>query len=67
MITYKRLWEKLNKTGVSQYRLRMEGLSNSTITRLKHDETVSTETINKLCKILACNVEDIMEYVDEDN
>ena len=65
MITYKRLWEKLNKTGVSQYRLRMEGLSNSTITRLKHDETVSTETINKLCKILACNVEDIMEYVED--
>ncbi len=65
MITYKRLWEKLNKTGVSQYRLRMEGLSNSTITRLKHDETVSTETINKLCKILACNVEDIMEYVKD--
>ena len=65
MITYKRLWERLNKTGVSQYRLRMEGLSNSTITRLKHDETVSTETINKLCKILACNVEDIMEYVED--
>ena len=65
MITYKRLWEKLNKTGVSQYRLRLEGLSNSTITRLKHDETVSTETINKLCKILACNVEDIMEYVED--
>ena len=65
MIAYKRLWEKLNKTGVSQYRLRMEGLSNSTITRLKHDETVSTETINKLCKILACNVEDIMEYVKD--
>ena len=65
MITYKRLWEKLNKTGVSQYRLRMEGFSNSTITRLKHDETVSTETINKLCKILACNVEDIVEYVKD--
>jgi DNA-binding Xre family transcriptional regulator len=65
MITYKRLWERLNKTGVSQYRLRLEGLSNSTITRLKHDETVSTETINKLCKILACNVEDIMEYVED--
>ena len=65
MITYKRLWEKLNKTGVSQYRLRMEGLSNSTITRLKHDETVSTETINKLCKILSCNVEDIMEYIED--
>ena len=65
MITYKRLWERLNKTGVSQYRLRLEGLSNSTITRLKHDETVSTETINKLCKILACNVEDIMEYVKD--
>ena len=49
---------------VSQYFLKANGISNSTLTRLKRDEAVSTETINKLCTILECNVEDIMEFLN---
>ena len=47
---------------ISQYYLKANGISNSTLTRLKRDEAVSTETIKKLCALLECNVEDIMEY-----
>lgn len=65
MISYRRLWEKLKEEKVSQYRLQMEGISNSTLTRLKRDENVSTDTINKLCHILQCDVEDIMEYIED--
>lgn len=65
MITYERLWDKMKEKGVSQYRLKAEGISNSTITRLRRDEAVSTETINKLCRILECNVEDLLEYIDD--
>lgn len=65
MIKYDRLWEYMDKTGVSQYRLVKSGISNSTITRLKRNETVNTETIGKLCGILNCEVEDIMEDVKE--
>ena len=49
---------------ISQYYLKANGISNSTLTRLKRDEAVSTETINKLCTILECKVEDIMEFLD---
>ena len=62
MIIYEKLWEKMKEEKVSQYRLHKEGLSHSTLTRLKRNEVVSTETIDRLCRILECNVEDIMEY-----
>ena len=62
MIIYEKLWEKMKEEKVSQYRLHKEGLSNSTLTRLKRNETVSTETIDRLCRILKCNVDEIMEY-----
>ena len=67
MISYKRLWKKIQDERVSQYRLKAEGISNSTLTRLKRDENVSTDTINKLCGILHCNVEEIMEYIENEN
>lgn len=62
MIIYEKLWEKMKEEKVSQYRLHKEGLSHSTLTRLKRNEAVSTETIDKLCRILKCSVEEIMEY-----
>ena len=62
MIIYEKLWEKMKEEKVSQYRLHKEGLSNSTLTRLKRNEVVSTETIDRLCRILKCNVDEIMEY-----
>ena len=65
MITYKRLWELMATKHISQYFLKANGISNSTLTRLKRDEAVSTETINKLGAILECKVEDIMEYLNK--
>lgn len=62
MITYKKLWKKMEENRITQYRLHKEGISNTTITRLKRDEAVSTETIDKLCRILQCDVGEIMEY-----
>lgn len=62
MIDYARLWAQLEKQGISQYRLGRLGISHSTLTSLKHNKAVSTDTIDKLCSILHCNVEDIMEY-----
>lgn len=63
MIVYDRLWEYLKKSGVSQYRLLVSGISNSTLSRLKHNRPVSTETLDKLCTILNCGIEEIIEYV----
>lgn len=65
MIIYEKLWARMKELGISQYRLRMEGISNSTLTRLRRNESVNMETIDKLCNILQCNVGDIMEYREE--
>ena len=63
MITYDKLWDFMKKHNVSQYRLITEGISHSTLTRLKRNESVTTDTIDKLCIILDCNVEDILEFI----
>lgn len=65
MISYGKLWKKLKNDKVSQYRLQMEGISNSTLTRLKRNENVSTDTLNKLCRILQCDIGDIAEYIED--
>ena len=65
MITYEKLWKKMEEQNISQYRLHAEGISNSTLTRLRRNEPVNIDTINKLCKILKCDVGDIMEYKDD--
>ena len=65
MIVYARLWEKMKENNVSQYRLIKEGISTSTITRLKRNENVSTDTLNKLCDILNCKVEEIIEFIPD--
>lgn len=63
MIKYDRLWEYLKKSEVSQYRLIVSGISHSTLTRLKRNQPVSTETLDKLCTILDCGLDEIVEFV----
>ena len=43
----------------------ISGLSSNIITRLKRDEYVSIESIEKICRALGCGVDDIIEFVDE--
>ena len=63
MISYKPLYETMKKRGVTTYRLINEyGLSRSLIDRLKHDKPITTTTINDLCRILDCRVEDVARY-----
>lgn len=64
MIIYDRLWDLMEKKGISQYRLVNSGISHSTLARLKKNQPVNIDTIDKLCKILECKVEDIIEYVE---
>ena len=63
MINYDRLWKTMNEKGITKYALiKKYGISPGQLTRLKRNESVSTNTIDKFCAILDCNVEDIMEY-----
>ena len=66
MISYENLWNVMKEKGVSQYTLiKKYGISPEQITRLKRNESVSTHTIEMFCKILDCNVGDIMEYIKD--
>ena len=65
MIVYDRLWKQMEKKKISQYRLGKAGLSQSTLTRLKNNEVVTTETLDKICSLLHCRLEDIAEFIDE--
>ncbi len=68
MISYENLWKTMAQQGVSQYALiRKHNISPGQITRMKRNESVSTHTIEVFCRILNCRVEDVMEYIpDED-
>ena len=67
MISYNRLWETMEKRKISQYRLIKEfGLSSGQMSRLKKNTYVSTHTLETLCRILDCRIEDVMEGSFED-
>lgn len=64
MIVYDKLWETMKKKGVTTYTLREKsGIDSKTVRRLKANENMETKTLNKLCSVLDCRLEDIAEYV----
>ena len=67
MISYDNLWNIMKEKGITQYALiKQYHVSPGQITRLKRNESVSTHTIEVFCKILDCEVEDIMKYIPDD-
>lgn len=63
MIVYDRLWKTMKEKGVSQYKLLKEyGFSSGQLDRIRKGESITTYTLNSLCEILDCRVEDIIEY-----
>lgn len=63
MIVYDRLWQQMKKKGISQYRLLKEfGFSSGQLDRLRKNDNISTYTLNRLCEILDCALEDIAEF-----
>ena len=66
MISYERLWQTMKEKEISQYRLIKEfHFSSGQLDRLRKNENVNTHTLNQLCQILNCNLEDIAEYRPE--
>ncbi len=67
MISYEPLYQTMKKKGVSTYRLiHQYGVSRSLLDRLRHNKPISTVTLDDLCRILDCPVEDILRYTTED-
>lgn len=66
MISYKPLFKTMKIKGITGYRLNKMGFSQTTFYSMKRGENISTHTVNQLCKLLQCNVSDIMEYVEDE-
>lgn len=68
MISYDKLWETMKAKGITQYDLYTRyNVNRSQLNRLRHNQNVEVNTIDKLCNILECNVEDIMTHYPDDN
>ena len=68
MIKYDRLWKTMENRGITQYDLYTHhNINRSQIRRLRKNQNVEVNTIDKLCNILQCSVEEIMEHFPDDN
>ena len=66
MVSYAPLWRTMERCVATTYTLQVKGgISSSTIRRLKAGDSVSTNTLEALCKILGCTIQDIIEYLPD--
>ena len=64
--SYKRLWKQLIDKGMSKTDLRLAaGMSSGTLARLSKGEPVETTTLEKICRVLRCNIGDIVDFVPD--
>lgn len=67
MITYKPFWNTLKLSNETTYTLiNNHHISSATIDKLRKDKPLNTTTLNDLCKILNCNIENILQYIPSD-
>ncbi len=67
MISYKPFYETLKLKGITEYYLiYKQGMSANTIHRIKHGEAISTKTLDTLCFILDCSIDQIIEYIKDE-
>ena len=66
MIVFDRLWKTMEEKGVSTYMLREKcGIDSKTVRRLRANENVETKTLDKICTVLDCRIEDIIEFIKD--
>ena len=65
MISYAPLFRAMAEKKITSYRLMKLGFPRSTYYAMKRGDNISSHTVNQLCKILNCDVSDIMEYVKD--
>ena len=66
MISYEPFYQTMKQRGMTTYKLIMQyNISRSLLDRLKHNKPISTVTLDDLCKILDCRVENILVYLPD--
>jgi len=66
MISYKPLWKTMKERGVTTYTLIYKlGFSAYTVTNLKRNKSITMHTLEKLCKVLNCTPNDIVDFTED--
>lgn len=62
IISYDPLWKTMGKKGITQYFLLKSGIDNKTLDSLKKNKNITLLTVEKICNILNCTPNDIVEF-----
>ena len=66
MIVFEPLWETLKEKDISQYSLiKNYGVSTGTLDALRQNRSITLNTLNDLCNILDCDVQDIIKFIPD--
>lgn len=67
MISYEPFWNTLKKKNITIYQLvHKKGINSNTINRIKKNASITTYTLNRLCDVLDCAVQDIIAYTPDE-
>ena len=64
IIDYSPLWQTMQDKNITQYQLLKSGIDNNTLDSLKKNKNVTLLTVEKLCKILDCQPNDIVKFTE---
>ena len=66
-VNYNKLWKLLIDKGMTKTQMRLQAdISTTMLAKLGKNETVSMDVLLKICKLLDCNVGDIMDVINEE-
>ena len=66
IIPYALLWNTMKRRWITTYALiKNHGFSRGTLDSLKQNRNISTATLNDICNILSCNVEDVLRHISD--
>ena len=67
MISFEPLWKTMKQREITTYSLiKNYGFSRGTLDSLKQNRNISTATLNDICNILSCNVEDVLQHIPDE-
>ena len=66
-VDYSKFFKKLNELNIKQKDFLKAGFSSSTLNNLRKNQSITTETICRICDYLSCMPDDILEWISDDN
>ena len=67
-ISYNKLWKRMIDQNINRTQLKERArISTNAVAKLGKNESVSMETLDKICKVFECNIGDVMEFINDDS